>query len=59
MAGELGGVCYYCKVGSVEDKKEIVRQLTSGQQQVFIATNVLGLEVDAPTIRAVVYIGTV
>jgi hypothetical protein len=31
MAGELGGVCYYRKVGSVEDKKEIVRQLTSGQ----------------------------
>jgi hypothetical protein len=24
MAGELGGVCYYYKVGSVEDKKEIV-----------------------------------
>jgi hypothetical protein len=24
IVGELGGVCYYCKVGSVEDKKEIV-----------------------------------
>jgi hypothetical protein len=24
IAGELRGVCYYCKVGSVEDKKEIV-----------------------------------
>jgi superfamily II DNA helicase RecQ len=59
MAGELGGVCYHRKVGSVEDKKEIVRQLTSGQQQVFTATNALGLGVDAPTIRAVVHIGTV
>jgi hypothetical protein len=24
IAGELRGVCYYYKVGSVEDKKEIV-----------------------------------
>jgi superfamily II DNA helicase RecQ len=59
IAEELRGVCYHRKVGSVEDKKEIVRQLTSGQQQVFTATNALGLEVDAPTIRAVVHIGTV
>jgi superfamily II DNA helicase RecQ len=59
MARELGGVCYHREVGSVEDKKEIVRQLTSGQQQVFTATNALGLGVDAPTIRAVVHIGTV
>ena len=59
MAGELGAVCYHREVGSVEDKKEIVRQLTSGQQQVFTATNALGLGVDAPTIRAVVHIGTV
>jgi superfamily II DNA helicase RecQ len=50
MAGVLGGICYYCAVGSVEDKKEIVQQLISGQQQVFTATNALGLGVDAATI---------
>jgi superfamily II DNA helicase RecQ len=59
IAKELRGVCYHHKVGSVEDKKEIVRQLTSGQQQVFTATNALELGVDAPTIQAVVHIGTV
>jgi hypothetical protein len=24
IAGVLGGVCYYCAVGSIEDKKKIV-----------------------------------
>jgi superfamily II DNA helicase RecQ len=46
-------------VGTAEDKQKIVRQLTSGEQQVFTATNALGLGVDAPTIRAVVHVGTV
>jgi hypothetical protein len=31
MAGELEGVYYHRKVGSVEDKKEIIRQLISRQ----------------------------
>jgi superfamily II DNA helicase RecQ len=59
MAGVLGGICYHRAVGGVEDKKEIVQQLTSGQQQVFTATNALGLGVDAATIRAVIHIGTI
>jgi superfamily II DNA helicase RecQ len=59
MAGVLGSICYYRAVGSVEDKKEIVQQLTSGQQQVFTATNALGLGVDAATIWAVIHIGTI
>jgi superfamily II DNA helicase RecQ len=59
IAGVLGGICYHRAVGSVEDKKEIVQQLTSGQQQVFTATNALGLGVDAATIWAVIYIGTI
>jgi superfamily II DNA helicase RecQ len=50
LAGVLGGICYHCAVGSIEDKKKIIQQLTSGQQQVFTATNALGLEVDALTI---------
>jgi hypothetical protein len=30
IAGVLGGVYYYRAVGSIEDKKKIIRQLTSG-----------------------------
>jgi ATP-dependent helicase YprA (DUF1998 family) len=50
LAGVLGGICYYRAVGSIEDKKKIIRQLTSRQQQVFTATNALRLGVDALTI---------
>jgi superfamily II DNA helicase RecQ len=59
MAEVLGAVCFHREVGSAEKKKEIVRQLTAGQAQVFTATNALGLGVNAATIRAVVHIGTV
>ncbi|KAF2179198.1 P-loop containing nucleoside triphosphate hydrolase protein [Zopfia rhizophila CBS 207.26] len=38
---------------------ELVKQLTEGRQQVFTATNALGLGADAPTIQAVVYIGKI
>jgi superfamily II DNA helicase RecQ len=59
MARVLGAVCYHQAVGSIKEKKEIVQQLTSGEAQVFTATNALGLGIDAPTIQAVVHIGTV
>ena len=59
MAEALGAVCYYRAVGSAEEKRKIVQQLTSGQEQVFTATNALGLGIDAPTIRAVVHMGTI
>ena len=59
LAEVLGCVCYHRNVGSSQEKKALVRQLTSGQQQVFTATNALGLGVDAPTIRAVVHVGVV
>jgi superfamily II DNA helicase RecQ len=59
MAEALGAVCYYRAVGSAEEKRKIVQQLTGGQEQVFTATNALGLGIDAPTIRAVVHIGTI
>jgi superfamily II DNA helicase RecQ len=58
-AKRLGGSCYHRGVGSAEEKKAIVRQLTEGRQQVFVATNALGLGVDAPTIRVVVHVGVV
>jgi superfamily II DNA helicase RecQ len=59
MAEVLGAVCYHRAAGSVEEKKEMVQQLTRGERQVFTATNALGLGIDAPTIRAVVHVGTV
>jgi superfamily II DNA helicase RecQ len=59
LAEVLGCVCYHRNVGSSQEKKALVAQLTSGQQQVFTATNALGLGVDAPTIRAVVHVGLV
>jgi hypothetical protein len=59
MAEALGAVCYYQAVGSAEEKRRIVQKLTGGQEQVFTATNALGLGINAPTIRAVVHMGTI
>jgi superfamily II DNA helicase RecQ len=59
IARVLGAVCYHQAVESIEEKKEIVQQLTSGKAQVFTATNALGLGINAPTIQAVVHIGIV
>ncbi|KAH6612356.1 P-loop containing nucleoside triphosphate hydrolase protein [Boeremia exigua] len=56
LARLLGCVCYHRQVGSRGEKAELVRQLTEGRQQVFTATNALGLGVDAPTIRVVIHI---
>ena len=50
LAKVLGCVCFHRNVESSKEKGELVRQLTKGQQQVFTATNALGLRVDAPTI---------
>ena len=51
----LGCVCYHRKVGSHKKKAELVRQLTEGHQQVFAATNALGLGIDRPTVRVVIH----
>jgi len=59
LATGLGCVCYHRQVGSRTEKSELVRQLTEGIQQAFTATNALGLGVNAPTIRAVIYVGVV
>ena len=59
LAEVLGCVCYYRTVGSAKEKKELLNLLTSGRQQVFTATNALGLGIDAPTIRAVVHVGAI
>lgn len=59
LAARLGCVCYHRNIGNIKYKSRLLTQLTSGQQQVFVATNALGLGVDAPTIRAVVHVGVV
>jgi Helicase conserved C-terminal domain len=59
LAKMMGCVCYHRQVGSRAEKSELVRQLTEGRQQVFTATNALGLGVDAPTIRVVIHVGVV
>ncbi len=47
LAAVLGCVCYHREAGSRAEKGEMVQQLTEGRQQVFTATNMLGLGVDA------------
>lgn len=59
LAKRLGCLCYYREVGDAEEKKAIVRQLCEGKEQVFTATNALGLGVDAPSIRVVIHVGVV
>ena len=59
LAKLLDCVYYHRQVGSRGEKAELVRQLTEGRQQVFTATNALGLGVDAPTIQVVIHVGTV
>lgn len=39
----LGCSVFYREVGSEEQKRGILRRLTSGKEQVFTATNALGL----------------
>jgi superfamily II DNA helicase RecQ len=46
-------------MGNAKAKREIVRVLTKGRQQVFTATNALGLGVNAPTIRVMIHVGLV
>ena len=42
----LGCSVYYYKVGTTEQKRQILRQLIKGQEQVFIVINVLGLGIN-------------
>jgi superfamily II DNA helicase RecQ len=58
-AATLGAVCYYCEAGTAEEKYKLLRQLTEGQQQVFVATSALGLGVDYSLICVVLFAGQV
>ncbi|KAF2092969.1 hypothetical protein NA57DRAFT_49302, partial [Rhizodiscina lignyota] len=46
-------------VGGKEEKAKLLQVLKEGTEQVFTATNALGLGVDAPTIRVVIHVGRV
>jgi superfamily II DNA helicase RecQ len=53
----LGCSIYHCTIRDQKKKKGILRQLTGQTEQVFIATNALGVGIDVPTIRVVIYVG--
>lgn len=59
VAELVGGVYYHAKAGSASEKAAILRRLVEEKDQVFAATNALGLGVDAARIRVVVHVGTV
>lgn len=48
---------FHREMGTETEKQEVVRRLTTGRQDVFVATNALGLGIDAPTIRVVIHMG--
>jgi superfamily II DNA helicase RecQ len=57
LAQVLGCQSYFREVGTEEKKREILQSLVRGRQQVFVATNALGLGIDAPHIRVVIHMG--
>jgi superfamily II DNA helicase RecQ len=48
---------YFREVGIEEKKRGILQSLIRSTYQVFVATNALGLGIDAPHIRVVIHIG--
>ncbi|KAI0993958.1 hypothetical protein K3495_g14226 [Podosphaera aphanis] len=61
QAVRLGGVLrcqtFHRNIGDMHEKKRILDMLTRGTEQVFTATNALGLGIDAPSIRVVIHVG--
>jgi superfamily II DNA/RNA helicase len=55
----LGAVCFHREAGTMEEKRALLRLLTDGQQQVFVATSALGLGVDRGSIRHVFFLGQI
>jgi superfamily II DNA helicase RecQ len=53
----LGCSVYYCTVGDEKKKKGILWRLIGQTEQVFIATNALGVGIDTLTIQAVIHVG--
>jgi RecG-like helicase len=50
LAVVLGCSVYYCTIGNQKKKKGILQRLTRQTEQVFMATNVLGVGIDVLTI---------
>ena len=57
LAEVLKCVCFHRNVGTSQEKSQLLKQLTDNTQQVFTATNALGLGVDAPHIRVIIHVG--
>jgi superfamily II DNA helicase RecQ len=58
-AAMLGAVCFHREAGTTEEKLALLRLLTDGLQQVFVATSALGLGVDRGSIRHVFFVGQI
>jgi ATP-dependent DNA helicase RecQ len=54
----LGCPAYFSGVGGAEKKQRILQQLITGREQVFAATNALGMRIDRRSIRVVIHVGT-
>ena len=59
FAKVLQCTAFWRGVGTEQEKKEVLTQLTSGTERVFTSTNALGEGIDAPTIRVVIHVGIV
>ena len=57
LAEILGGTAYFREVGDHEHKRRLLDQLISGHEQVFTATNALGIGIDQASIRVVIHVG--
>ena len=57
MAELLQCPAFYRQVGGSDQKQALLNQLVQGQIRVIVATNALGLGIDAPHIRAVIHLG--
>ena len=56
LAEVLGGTAYFREVGDYEHKRRLLNRLISGYEQVFTATNALGIEIDRASIRVVIHV---
>jgi superfamily II DNA helicase RecQ len=55
----LGAVCFHRETGTTEEKLALLRQLTGGLQQVFVAISALGLGIDCGTILHAFFVGRI
>jgi superfamily II DNA helicase RecQ len=56
LAVLLECTAYYQTVATDEEKTRIVQRFTSGMEKMCTATNMLGLGLDAPSVRVVIHV---